>query len=157
MKLKINYVKLISAIILCQLAGIIGSLFTANSVKTWYTTINKPIFNPPSWIFSPVWITLFILMGVSLYIIWNQGFKKNKTEITIFGIQLILNTFWSIIFFGLKNISLAFVEIIILWIMILFTLIFFYKKSKTAAYLLIPYLLWVGFATILNLSILILN
>ena len=154
---KINYIKLISSILICQLAGIIGSFFTASSVSTWYTTINKPFFNPPSWIFGPVWITLYLLMGISLYLIWNNYSKDMKMPLIFFGIQLGLNSLWSIIFFGLQNPLFAFIEIIILWTFILLSIIGFYKKSKTAAYFLVPYILWVSFAAILNFSIYYLN
>ena len=154
--MKINYLKLIVSIIICQLAGIIGSIFTADSVSTWYLTLNKPFFNPPNWIFGPVWITLYLLIGISLYLIWNNK-NFNKTGIYFFSAQLVLNTLWSILFFGLKNPLLAFIEIIILWIFILLTMIYFYRTSKTATYLLLPYILLVTFAAILNISLFILN
>jgi translocator protein len=154
---KINYFKLITSIIICQLAGIIGSFFTVSSVSTWYLTLNKPFFNPPSWVFGPVWITLYFLMGISLYLIWNNYNKDSKLAVTFFSIQLVLNSLWSILFFGLRNPLLAFIEIIVLWAFILLTIIYFYKKSKTAAYLLIPYILWVSFAAILNFAIYYLN
>jgi tryptophan-rich sensory protein len=147
-----NIFKLIISIIVCQLAGFIGSLFTTPNINTWYATLTKPSFNPPNWVFSPVWTTLFLLMGISLYLIWKQGFEKKnvKNAILIFGIQLILNILWSILFFGLQNPLLAFIEIIILWLAILFTILVFYRIKKSAAYLLIPYILWVSFAAILN-------
>lgn len=154
---KINYLRLISSIVICQLAGIIGSFFTVSSVSTWYLTLNKPFFNPPSWLFGPVWITLYLLMGISLYLIWNNYSKDMKLPLIFFGIQLGLNSLWSIIFFGLQNPLFAFIEIIILWVFIFLSIIGFYKKSKTAAYLLIPYILWVSFAAILNFSIFYLN
>ena len=147
-----NIFKLIIALVVCQLAGLIGSLFNMNSIPTWYTTINKPFFNPPNWVFAPVWTTLFVLMGISLYLIW-----KNKLAVRFFIIQLILNILWSALFFGLRSPLLAFIEIIVLWIFILLTIIYSYKTSKTAAYLLIPYIAWVTFAAILNFSIVLLN
>ncbi|KYK24635.1 TspO protein [Euryarchaeota archaeon SM23-78] len=152
-------IKFIVSIVICQLAGIIGSFFTANSIPTWYLGLAKPSFNPPNWVFAPVWTTLFILMGVSLYLIWEEGFKSEgvKTGLLLFGVQLILNILWSIIFFGLRNPFIAFIEIVVLWIAILLTILKFYKVSRTAAYLLIPYILWVTFAAILNLIIFILN
>ncbi|MBU0980986.1 MAG: tryptophan-rich sensory protein [Nanoarchaeota archaeon] len=146
--------KLIISIIACQLAGIIGSVFTASSVSTWYATLNKPFFNPPSWLFGPVWTTLYLLMGISLYLLWE---KRARTVITLFIIQLGLNTLWSICFFGLKNPLLAFVEILVLWGAIIITIFSSYKVSKAAAYLLIPYILWVTFAAILNFYIFWLN
>ena len=150
-----KFIKLIISIIICQLAGVIGSIFTTSSIPTWYASLNKPEFNPPNWIFAPVWITLFTLMGISLYLVWSKG--VNKKALTFFGIQLVLNTLWSIIFFGLQNILFAFIEIIILWIAILLTIIYFYRLSKAASYLLVPYILWVSFAAVLNFSIFLIN
>lgn len=154
-----NFFKLAIAIIVSQLAGVIGSVFTVSSIPTWYATLQKPSFNPPNWIFAPVWTLLFLLMGISLYLIWSRGFKNKETKIAlfIFGSQLILNILWSIIFFGLHNPFWAFIEISILWLAILLTTISFYKISKTAAYLLLPYILWVSLAAVLNFSILIIN
>lgn len=158
MKIK-NIPLLLYSLIICQLAGIIGSFFTSSSIPTWYAALEKPSFNPPNWVFAPVWTTLFVLMGISLYLIWNKGLKAKevKTALTFFGIQLALNVLWSIIFFGLKSPLYAFVEIIILWIAILLTILKFYKISKVAAYLLIPYILWVSFAAVLNFLIFTLN
>jgi len=151
--------KLIAAILLCQGAGIAGSFFNIASIPTWYTTINRPFFNPPNWIFAPVWTTLFVLMGISLYLVWAKGFKegKIKTAMTIFGIQLGLNVLWSALFFGLQSPMLAFIEIVILWAAIYLTIAKFKEISKTAALLLVPYLFWVSFAAVLNLSIWLLN
>lgn len=130
-----------------------GSFFTRSSVTTWYRTLEQPPLSPPSWVFGPVWTILFLLMGISLYLIWDnkKPHHKQKMEIiTIFCIQLVLNFYWSVLFFGLKNVGAAFINIIILWISILATIIVFSLISKKAAYLLIPYLLWVSFATYLN-------
>jgi len=149
--------KLVLSIIIPQLAGGIGALFTTSSIPTWYASIQKPSFNPHNWIFGPVWTTLFLLMGISLFLVWNEKSKLKKKAITFFGVQLGLNTIWSILFFGLHSPLLAFIEIILLWIAILFTIIYFSKISKTSAYLLVPYILWVSFAAVLNLSILLLN
>lgn len=155
--MKIDFLKLISAIIICELAGVIGSVFTIPAISTWYVTINKPFFTPPNWLFSPVWVTLFFLMGISLYLVWVSKKRGRKTAIKIFGIQLALNVIWSVLFFGLRSPLLGFMEIIILWIAILFTVIRFHKISKNAAYLLLPYIIWVTVAAALNLSILLLN
>lgn len=145
-------------ILVCQMAGIIGSLFTAPAVKGWYTTINKSPLNPPSWVFAPVWTTLFVMMGVSVSIIWLSEKNEGRSKaLKVFFVQLVLNTLWSIIFFGLKNPPLAFIEIIVLWFVILYTIILFRKIDRKASYLLIPYILWVSFASVLNLSIAILN
>lgn len=151
-----NWGKLIFSLIITQLAGIIGSLFT--SIGNWYDNLIKPSFNPPNWVFGPVWTLLYLLMGISLYLILASKTSKNrKMGLYLFFTQLILNSLWSILFFGLKNPLFSFIELIILWFAILFTIIYFYKVNKKASYLLIPYLLWVTFAAILNLSIVILN
>lgn len=148
-----KFFKLLLAIAICQGAGLIGSFFTIPSVNTWYVTLNKPFFNPPSWIFGPVWTILYLLMGISLFIVWG----KKKANLKWFWIQLILNASWSIVFFGLKSPLLAFIIIVLLWISIFKTIKAFKKIDKNAAHLLIPYLLWVSFASILNLSIVLLN
>ncbi|MDX9913303.1 MAG: TspO/MBR family protein [Candidatus Moranbacteria bacterium] len=150
--------KLIIALLIPQLAGGLGSLFTASSVKGWYTTIQKAPLNPPGWIFGPVWTTLFLMMGYALYIVWISEDKAKKTLAYVaFTIQLTLNVFWSVVFFGLKNPGLAFAEILILWLAIIFNIFIFYRISRTSAWLLVPYLLWVTFAAYLNYSIWILN
>ena len=129
---KINWPKLIFAIVLCQLAGIIGSVFTVNSIPTWYATLVKPTFNPPSWVFGPVWTILYTLMGISLYLVMSKGLKKKEVGLAVraFTWQLILNSFWSIIFFGWKNIFLALVEIIVLLTLVVVTIVRFYKINK---------------------------
>lgn len=147
--------KLIISLILPFLAMSMGGLFTASSVSTWYIELQKPGFNPPSWVFGPVWAILYLLMGISLYLIWVNKF--NKPAFIAFGVQLFLNVLWSIIFFGMKLPLLAFIEIILLWVAILTTMIYFYRLNKISAYLLIPYLLWVSFATVLNFFIFYLN
>lgn len=156
---RIKILKLVISILVCQVAGLIGSLFTLSSISTWYAQLEKPTFNPPNWVFAPVWTLLFLLMGISLYLIVSKGVgnKKVKTALSIFVIQLTLNILWSFLFFGLQSLLYAFIEIIILGLAILLTIISFYKISKTAAYLLLPYVLWVSFAAVLNFSILILN
>jgi len=152
---KTDWIKLIISIVICQLAGAVGALFTADSVGTWYLTLNKPSFNPPSWIFGPVWTTLYILMGIALYIVWKN--KNSGFAIPVFVIQLVLNSLWSFLFFGMKNIQFAFIEIIFLWVSILLCIILFYRISKPAAYLLVPYILWVSFASVLNYELMRLN
>jgi benzodiazapine receptor len=155
----INAKKLAISIGVCLLAGVVGSVFTADSIPTWFAGINKPGFSPPNWLFGPVWTLLYIMMGISAYLIWMKGWKKNevKRALDVFGAQLILNLFWSIIFFGFRNPQYAFIEIIVLWIAIAYTIERFYRIEKRAAYLLIPYLMWVTFAAFLNYSIWILN
>jgi tryptophan-rich sensory protein len=151
-----NITKLIVSIAIPLIAGFVGSLFTTKSIPNWYETIQKPAFNPPNWIFGPVWTILFIMMGIALYLVWTSG-KANNSALWIFGIQLGLNALWSILFFGLHSPLWAFVDIIVLWFAILATIISFYSVSATASYLLIPYILWVSFATILNWKIMVLN
>lgn len=150
-----NFLKLFIAILISEMAGIIGSFFTASSVSNWYLTLPKPFLSPPSWVFGPVWTLLYFLMGVAAFLIWQKGLEKKEVKIalTFFAIQLFFNTLWSIIFFGLHNPFLAFIEIIILWISILATIIYFYKISRVTLYLLLPYILWVSFAGYLNFSI----
>jgi benzodiazapine receptor len=154
-----NIFKIIASILICQLAGFIGSIFTAPAIPNWYAQLKKPSFTPPSWLFAPAWITLFFLMGISLYLIWNRGLERGevKTALFIFTIQLILNILWSFLFFGLKSPLLGLVDIVLLWFAILVTILSFYRISPKAAFLLIPYILWVSFATLLNFSIWQLN
>lgn len=154
-----SFLKLIDSVVLCELVGIISAPFTIVSIPTWYRTLNKPFFSPPNWVFGPVWTILYVLMGVSLYLVWKKGVKNEKTRTALlyFFIQLALNFLWTFIFFGFHSPLAAFVTIVILWIMILVSIRKFYPLSKTAAYLLIPYILWVSFASVLNFSIVVLN
>jgi benzodiazapine receptor len=158
-KMKRNILKLVASLIICQLAGIIGSFFTTPAIPIWYVSLEKPSFTPPDAVFSPVWITLFVLMGISLYFIWRELPRQQGAKIALyfFILQLVLNVCWSIIFFGLQNPFAAFIEIIILWIAILLTILVSFRVSKTAAILLIPYILWVSFAAVLNFFIWNLN
>lgn len=149
---------MIVAIGICEIAGAVGSLFTVSQIPVWYSDLIKPPFNPPSWVFGPVWTTLYILMGLSLFIIWEKTDSPgSKKAILVFLLQLSLNSLWSLLFFGMHNPSLAFVEIVVLWLSILWTIIEFKKISKPAAWLLVPYLAWVTFASYLNLAVAILN
>jgi translocator protein len=147
--------KCMGCIILTLLVGIIGSIFTKTGPGTWYSQLVKPSFNPPGWIFAPVWTILYILMGIALYLAIKN--KVGSKAIKIFAIQLALNLLWSILFFGLNSTILASIEIIILLGFIIWTIKAFWKKSRTSSYLLIPYALWVTFATILTLTIYFLN
>ena len=151
--------KLLISIIACQFAGFIGSIFTTPSIPTWYATLQKPPFTPPNWLFAPAWITLYLLMGISAFIIWRRGVDNTRVReaLIVFLIQLILNSLWSIVFFGLKSPLYGVVVIIALWIAILFTILKFFKLSTGAGGLLLPYILWVSFAAVLNISIWILN
>ena len=154
----IDIFKLAASIALCQLAGFVGSLFTTPAIPTWYQTLNKPFFTPPNWIFSPVWISLYILMGISLFFVWRRSeHPRFKTALIFFFIQLILNILWSVAFFGLRSPLLGLTDIVLLWIAILFTIMNFFKVSRFAGILLLPYFLWVSFATVLNFSLWILN
>ncbi len=153
-----NTFKLIISLIIPQLAGGLGSYFTIGSVRDWYPVLVKPALNPPAWIFGPVWTTLFLLMGYALYLVWKDDSGKSKRlAYSAFGIQMVLNALWSIIFFGLHSPGGALVEMVFLWLAILTTIIAFAKISKPAAWLLVPYILWVSFAGYLNYSIWQLN
>jgi tryptophan-rich sensory protein len=152
-----NKIKFVISITICQLAGIVGSVFTATSVTSWYINLTKPDFTPPGWIFAPMWVILYFLMGISWYLIWTNKTMDNRKVFIVFGIQLILNTFWSLLFFGLKSPLYGLIDISFLLVAITLTILFSYKISILAAILLVPYLVWVSFATILNYSILLLN
>ncbi len=150
--------KLVISIVICLLAGFLGSLFTTPAIPTWYAGLIKPVFSPPNYLFAPVWTTLYILMGISLYIVWGKKKdQKVKEALKLFAIQLFLNTIWSPIFFGAKNLFLALIIIIFMWIFILKTIHAFAKVDKKASYLLYPYIAWVSFASILNFSVWFLN
>lgn len=151
--------KLIVFVAVCEVAGLIGSVFTAPSIAGWYAGIVKPAFNPPAWVFGPVWTALYALMGIAAFLVWKKGLERRDVKIAlgIFLGQLVLNTLWSIIFFGWQSPGGALIEIVFLWIAILATLIAFAKISKPAAWLLVPYILWVSFAMYLNYAIWALN
>lgn len=153
-------VKIVIALIICLMVGYSASVVTRPSVESWYPTIIKPSFNPPNWVFMPVWTILYIFMAVAAGLVWDKIKEQNeevKKALGFFLIQLTLNAIWSYIFFGLKNPMLAFVEIALLWLMIYETYFKFDKINKIAGYLLIPYMAWVAFAGILNASIWWLN
>lgn len=154
-----NIGKLIFSVALCQLVGIIGGLFNAATIRTWYLTLNKPPFNPPNWVFGPMWITLYLLMSIALFLVWTTDFpgRTKQMAMTFFFIQLAINMAWSFFFFYLKSPGLALIDIIVLLIFILLTIWKFFPVNRTAGYLMLPYLLWVGFAAILNYSIWTLN
>lgn len=155
--MRINkFFKLVIAIAISELAGIISSIFTISAIPSWYETLQKPTLNPPSWVFGSVWIILYLLMGVAAFLVWshlNISSQKRRWAIGIFGFQLVLNTLWSIIFFVLHSLGAAFIEIILLWFAIIATMVIFYRISKLAAYLFVPYIFWVSFAGYLNFSI----
>ncbi len=153
-------VKIIISIVVCVLVGFLSGFATQSSVTTWFLTIEKPFFNPPSWVFAPVWTILYIMMGWAFGLIWSNYYKGNydvKGAMLIFGIQLLLNALWSVLFFGLCNPLLAFIGILLLWLSIFETIKVFKPIDGLASKLLYPYLAWVSFATILNGSIWWLN
>ena len=155
-----KYIKIAIALLVCLAVGYSASTVTRPSVETWYPTLIKPIFNPPNWIFMPMWTLLYILMAVAAGLVWDKIKEQNdavKKALLFFIIQLTLNAIWSYLFFELKNPMLALVEIVLLWLMIYETYLKFSKINKTAGYLLIPYLAWVAFAAVLNASIWWLN
>jgi len=156
---KQNIIRFLVSLALCQGAGFVGGVFTALAIKEWYAFLEKPSFSPPNWLFAPVWILLYTLMAISLFLVWQKGLedKKTKTAFYLFLIHLVLNAVWSILFFGLKNPLFALLDIIILWTVIAVLIFQFFKIRKTAGLLLIPYWLWVSFATILNFFIWRLN
>lgn len=150
-------IRFVISITICQFAGVIGYIFTASSVTNWYVTLEKPDFTPPGWIFGPIWVALYFLMGISLYLLWINKTKDNRKAFTVFAVQLILNASWSILFFGLKSPLYGLIDILLLLAAIILTILFLYKVSVLAMVLLVPYLVWVAFATILNYNILLLN
>jgi tryptophan-rich sensory protein len=151
--------KLFCSVSVCLLTGLVGSFSTMDSVKTWYAGLSKPSFNPPDWAFGVVWPVLYVMMGVAAWLIWKKGTgsKQAKVALCLFLVQLVLNGIWTPIFFGLHMMGLALAEIILLWMAILVTIIYFWKISKAAACLLIPYILWVSFAIALNAALWHLN
>lgn len=154
-----DWFSLVGFILLSEGAGIVGSFFTAPSIAGWYATLARPDFAPPNWVFGPVWTTLFACMGIAAFLVWKKGIGRKEVKIAlgIFAVQLVLNTLWSIIFFGLQNPGAAFMEIIFLWLGIGSTIWAFAKLSKPAAWLLVPYIAWVSFAAYLNYMIWTLN
>lgn len=150
-------IKISLSIICCLGIAFLGSLATQSSVGDWYTTLNKPFFNPPSWLFGPVWTLLYIMMGISLGLVWNIKNNLTNSATAWFGVQLLLNLSWSFAFFYFESPFSALIIIVLLWASIVKCIILFKSIAKYAAYLLIPYLLWVSFATLLNFEIWRLN
>lgn len=151
-------IKLLVSLIISFSAAALGGLATASSVPTWYADLDKPFLNPPNQVFGPMWTFLYILIGISLYLVWTTETAQSKKQAyVIFGVQIGLNTLWSLIFFGLQIPWLAVAIIIALIVSIVWNMHVFWQFSRPASYLLIPYLLWVGFATYLTIGIAILN
>jgi translocator protein len=159
----VKLLRLFTSLFICFAAAAIGSAFTMSQITIWYAGLNKPPFNPPNWIFGPVWTILYICMAVALYMVWSAKAKTKRmmlvrqNGILFFFVQLICNSLWSIIFFGLHAPLAAFIVILALWIFIVFTIQNFSVVTKTAGQLLIPYLAWVSFASILNFAVVVLN
>lgn len=152
-----NTLKLIIAVAISELAGIAGSFFTVSAIPDWYASLEKPALNPPAWIFGPVWVSLYFLMGISLWLIWKSGAAEKKRAIWLFVVQLVLNAVWSPVFFGAHAIGSALIIIVLLWAAIVMNILIFSKISKIAAWLLVPYIVWVSFAAYLNYAFWILN
>lgn len=152
------WLALVIAIAVCLLVGASGSIVTATSVRDWYPQIAKPAWTPPDALFGPVWTALYILMGVAAWLVWRDGHGLDRRRaLLVFAIQLVLNSLWSYLFFGMKSPGWAAIEIVVLWIAIVATIVVFGKIRRLAAVLLLPYLLWVSYATALNIAIWSLN
>ena len=154
-----NLLKLLASLVVVLVAGGIGSLATTKAIPTWYQGLVKPSFNPPNWLFGPAWTLLYLLMTVAAWLVWKQGFAAAgvKLALAVFLAQLILNTLWSILFFGLRSPLAGLVDIVVLWLAILATIVLFFRVSVPAGILLLPYIAWVSFAAVLNAAILRLN
>jgi tryptophan-rich sensory protein len=150
--------KLAASLLLPLGIGCVAGMFTTEAIPTWYATLNQPSFNPPSWVFGPVWTILYIILGISLFLIWElPPSKERRQAILIFMVQLLLNFCWSFFFFYFKIIGIALIDIVVLWVMIKYMLVRFHKIKPSAAYINIPYVLWVTFATVLNAAYFFLN
>ncbi|UCC68600.1 MAG: tryptophan-rich sensory protein [Armatimonadota bacterium] len=149
-----SVIGLVVSVALCLGTGLIGSLFTARSVGDWYVSLSKPAWTPPSWVFGPVWSALYVVMGIAAWLVWRQAGSSARTvALVVFALQLALNAAWSAIFFGLRMPGWAFGEIVVLWAAILCAVIAFWRVNPVAAWLLLPYLAWVSFASVLNFAI----
>ncbi len=151
--------KLVGSIAACYGAGAIGSAFTTPKIPTWYATLDKPSFTPPDAVFMPVWLTLYALMGIAVFLVWRKGLQTEgvKPAFILFWVQLVLNALWSVVFFGYESPAGGFAIILALGIILLITTIKFFKISKVAGGLLLPYLSWIGIAASLNGGIMMLN
>jgi tryptophan-rich sensory protein len=151
--------KFIASILFCVIVGSLGSLVTITGPGSWYASLEKPFFTPPNWLFAPVWITLFVLMGIALYLVWQSGVQRREVRLAlaVFGVQFALNVLWSFLFFGLESPLLGLVDIVLLWVMIAVTIVLFYRVEKPAGFLLVPYIIWVSIATALNYAVYVLN
>ena len=154
-----NWIKLVISIAVPVAVGGVAGLFTRPEIDGWYQTLQKPSWQPPNWVFGPVWTTLYIMMGIALYLVWKSNAEATlkRTAITLWIVQLVFNFFWSFIFFRQHQLDWALGEIIVLWFFILLTIFSFARISKLAAWLLVPYISWVSFASILTYTIYELN
>ena len=154
-----NWLKLLASVAACQLAGALGAIFTSSAIPSWYAGLKKPEFTPPNWLFGPMWISLYLLMAVAAWRVWQKGLAHPgvRRALAVFIAQLLLNALWSPVFFGLRAPLAGAVVIILLWLAIALTIALFWNVSRSAALLLIPYILWVSLATALNISIYLLN
>jgi tryptophan-rich sensory protein len=154
-----DIVGLVVAVAIPLAVGAVGGVATSSSVSTWFPTLAKPPWNPPNWLFGPVWTLLYVLMGVAVWLVWRKGFDAPgvRSALILFGVQLLFNLGWSVVFFGLRRVGWGLIEIVVTWVLILATLIAFYRLRPAAGWLLAPYQLWVTFATALNASIWWLN
>jgi len=151
-----NVGRFVASIVVCEAAGIVGSVFSISAIPTWYAALQKPWFTPPNWLFAPVWLTLYFLMGVTLYLLWGRR-QRAGTAIVAFAVQLVLNVLWSVVFFGAHQLFYGFVVIAALWVAILATAALSYRVSRRAGALLLPYLVWVTVASALNYYVWLLN
>jgi benzodiazapine receptor len=154
-----DIIKLIVSIVACEGAGGIGAIFTTKAIPTWYAGLKKPTLTPPNAVFAPIWLTLYLLMGIAVFLVWREGLAQEGVTIAfvIFWVQLVLNILWSVIFFGLKSLPGGMVMILLLWVAILVNIIMFFGVSPIAGGLLIPYIVWVSIAANLNVRIWMLN
>lgn len=154
-----NAIRLFVSVTAPLVVGGLSGIATARSVSDWYPTLRKPVFNPPSWVFGPVWTALYALMGIALYIVWRHGWDRPEVRwaMALFAVQLVLNGLWSILFFGMRAPGLAFLEIVLLWLAVAATVFAFWQTTPRAGTLMVPYLAWVSFAAVLNGSIWWLN
>ncbi len=154
-----NWAKLLASVVACQLAGVLGAAFTSSAIPTWYAGLKKPAFTPPNWLFGPMWISLYLLMALAAYLVWQKGLAHPgvRAGLAVFSAQLLLNALWSPVFFGLRAPLAGAVVIVLLWLAIALTIVLFWKISRPASLLLLPYLLWVTLASALNISIHLLN
>ena len=154
-----TWIGAVVAVLVCQSAGVIGALTTQTGLSTWYTGLEKPSFNPPGWVFGPVWTLLYTLMGIAVWRVWRRGpgVPGVRAGVVLFAVQLLLNAAWSPVFFGAERIDIALGIIAALWAVLVATTVVFFKVDRPAGWMLVPYILWVSFATVLNASLLSLN